>query len=309
MSQMEDGMTGIFGAIIGDIVGSKYEANPIKTKHFPLFSNGCRFTDDTVMTCAVAEGIMNGGSADDFIDAMKKYGRMYPNAGYGPRFMRWLFSDSREPIGSFGNGSAMRISPCAWMMSCGFTARTGFMPIGGRELAERSITVTHDDPEGVRGGMAVADSIFLARYYFGGCRGEHERSLADDPAACRQRIEDHIIHEYGYNMSRSLGKIRSDYRFDATCQGSVPEAITCFLESTGFEDAIRNAVSLGGDSDTQAAIAASIAQAAYGIPDSIAEQALSYLHMPLRDVLTRWDAFYRDLDEPPLFFEHRPYNA
>ena len=221
MSQMEDGMTGIFGAIIGDIVGSKYEANPIKTKHFPLFSNGCRFTDDTVMTCAVAEGIMNGGSADDFIDAMKKYGRMYPNAGYGPRFMRWLFSDSREPIGSFGNGSAMRISPCAWMMSCGFTARTGFMPIGGRELAERSITVTHDDPEGVRGGMAVADSIFLARYYFGGCRGEHERSLADDPAACRQRIEDHIIHEYGYNMSRSLGKIRSDYRFDATCQGSV----------------------------------------------------------------------------------------
>ena len=132
MSQMEDGMTGIFGAIIGDIVGSKYEANPIKTKHFPLFSNGCRFTADTVMTCAVAEGIMNGGSADDFIDAMKKYGRMYPNAGYGPRFMRWLFSDSREPIGSFGNGSAMRISPCAWMMSCGFTARTGLMPIGGR---------------------------------------------------------------------------------------------------------------------------------------------------------------------------------
>ena len=129
----------MFGAIIGDIVGSKYEWHPIKTKDFPLFSDGCRFTDDTVMTCAVAEGVMNGGGADDFIDAMKKYGRMYPHAGYGGRFRKWLASDSREPIGSFGNGAAMRVSPCGWMMDCGFMARTGFMPIVGRQLAERSI--------------------------------------------------------------------------------------------------------------------------------------------------------------------------
>ena len=299
----------MFGAIIGDIVGSKYEWHPLKTKDFPLFSDGCRFTDDTVMTCAVAEGVMNGGGADDFIDAMRKYGRMYPNAGYGARFARWLASETREPIGSFGNGAAMRVSPCGWMMDCGFTARTGFMPIVGRELAERSIAVTHDHPEGVKGGMAVADAVFLARYWFGGCHGEFEQSIADDPAKCRQRIRDYINHEYGYNMSLSIDRIRPAYRFDVTCQGSVPEAICCFLDSDGFEDAIRNAVSLGGDSDTQAAMAGSIAQAAYGIPDDIAEQALSYLPGPLRDVLERWDDFYRERDVPPLFFEHRPFAA
>lgn len=296
----------MFGAIIGDIVGSKYEFAPIKTKDFPLFSEGCSFTDDTVMTCAVAEGIMNGGGTDDFIDAFKKYGRMYPDAGYGGRFMRWLFSDTREPIGSFGNGAAMRISPCAWMMDCGFMMRTGLMPIAGRELAERSIAVTHDHPEGIKGGMAVADAIFLARYWFGGCHGEFEEGIAGDPAECKRRIRDYINHAYGYNLSLPLDRIRPTYRFDVTCQGSVPEAIRCFLESEDFEDAIRNAVSLGGDSDTQAAIAASIAQAAYGIPDDIAAEALSYLPTPLRDVLERWDDFYRERDVPPLFVVHDP---
>lgn len=296
----------MFGAIVGDIVGSKYEQRPLKTKDFPLFSEGCRFTDDTVMTCAVAEGIMNGGGSDDFIDAMRKYGRMYPDAGYGPRFLRWLFSDTREPINSFGNGSAMRVSPCAWMMDCGFAARVGFLPVAGRELAERSITVTHNHPEGIRGGMAVCDAIFLARFYFGGCAVDFEESIADDPDDCKQRITDYIAREYGYDLSVPLDRIRPSYQFDATCQGSVPEAIRCFLESTGFEDAIRNAVSLGGDSDTQAAIAASIAQAAYGIPDDIAKQTLSYLPGPLRDVLDRWDDFYREHDVPPLFFKHEP---
>lgn len=299
----------MFGAIVGDIVGSKYEFAPIKSKQFPLFSAGCRFTDDTVMTCAVAEGIMRGGAADDFIDAMKEYGRMFPHAGYGGRFARWLASPSREPFGSFGNGSAMRVSPCAWVMDCGFLARTGLMPVAGRELARRSIAVTHDHAEGIRGGMAVADAIFLARYYFGGCHTDSERSIADDPAECKRRIRDYIIREYGYNLSLSLDRIRPDYGFDVTCQGSVPQAICCFLESTSFEDAIRNAVSLGGDSDTQAAIAASIAQAAYGIPDHIAAQAFDYLPAPLRDVLERWDAFYRERDKPSLFFDHRPLAA
>ena len=127
----------MFGAIIGDIVGSIYEWNNIKTKDFPLFRDRCRYTDDTVMTCAVAEGVMNGGSEDDFIDALKKYGRMFPNAGYGGRFRHWLASGDREPYNSYGNGSAMRVSPCAWVMDCGFTARTGMLAAGRWRNAQR----------------------------------------------------------------------------------------------------------------------------------------------------------------------------
>ncbi|SNL80668.1 hydrolase [Streptococcus pneumoniae] len=133
----------MLGAIIGDIVGSVYEWNNIKTKDFPLFRKDCFFTDDTVMTCAVAEAIMNGGQKDDFIDAMKKYGRMYPNADYGARFNAWLNSDNREPYNSFGNGSAMRISPCAWIMDCGFYAKTGIWP-SSRGLTSLSAEVTHN---------------------------------------------------------------------------------------------------------------------------------------------------------------------
>ena len=148
----------MIGAIVGDIVGSVYEWNNIKTKNFPLFREDCFFTDDTVMTCAVAEAIMEGGTRDAFIDAMKKYGRMYPDAGYGGRFGAWLRSDSREPYNSFGNGSAMRVSPCAWVMDCGFCARTGMWPIVGRNRAALSAQVTHDHPEGVKGAAAVADA-------------------------------------------------------------------------------------------------------------------------------------------------------
>ncbi|EFA23633.1 ADP-ribosylglycohydrolase family protein [Bifidobacterium gallicum] len=296
----------MFGAIVGDIVGSRFEHSPIKSKDFALFTDECRCTDDSVMTCAIAEGIMNGGDDDDFIDALKKYGRMFPSVGYGARFMRWVFSDSRKPIGSFGNGSAMRVSPCAWVMDCGFLARTGFLPIVGRELAERSIKVTHDDERGVKGGMAVADSIFLARYYFGGCHDEWTHSIADNPRECKRRIQDFVIRHYGYNLDLSLDRIRPSYRLDASCQGSVPEAIVCFLESVDFEDALRNAVSLGGDSDTQAAIAGSIAHAAYGIPDDIAKRALEFVPSPLRDVLERWNDYYHPYDNPHLFFEHHP---
>ena len=284
----------MLGAIVGDVVGSVYEWHNIKTKDFPLFRDDCFFTDDTVMTCAVAEGIMNGGSSDDFIDAMKKYGRMYPYAGYGGRFRQWLFTEDREPYNSFGNGSAMRVSPCAWVMDCGFTARTGLWPSGGREEAERSAAVTHNHPEGIRGALAVADAIFMARFYFGGYCMEYDTPINNDPAECKRRIREYIEQEHGYDLSASLDEIRPGYGFDVSCQGSVPQAIRAFLESTDFEDAIRNAVSIGGDSDTIAAIAGSIAEAAYGIPDWIKEKAWSYLDEPLRDVLRRWRKFLRE---------------
>ncbi|VIX19887.1 hydrolase [Streptococcus pneumoniae] len=239
----------MLGAIIGDIVGSVYEWNNIKTKDFPLFRKDCFFTDDTVMTCAVAEAIMNGGQKDDFIDAMKKYGRMYPNADYGARFNAWLNSDNREPYNSFGNGSAMCISPCAWIMDCGFYAKTGMWP-SSRGLTSLSAEVTHNHPEGVKGAMATADAIFLCRFYFGGYCREYEQSINDNPTECKRRIKDYIEKEYDYNLSQTLDEIRPNYRFNETCQETVPQAIIAFLESRDFEDAIRNAISLGGDSDT-----------------------------------------------------------
>lgn len=153
----------MLGAIIGDIVGSVYEFSNIKTKDFELFKPSCRFTADTVMTCAVADAIMNGGSESDFIRSMKKYGRMYPHAGYGGRFRVWLKSMDTEPYNSFGNGSAMRVSPCAWVMDCGFCARTGIWT--NRNLARLSASVTHNHPEGIKGALAVCEAIFMARFF------------------------------------------------------------------------------------------------------------------------------------------------
>ena len=281
----------MFGAIVGDIIGSVYEWDNIKTKEFPLFRDDCHFTDDTVMTCAVAEGLMNGGEADDFIDAMKKYGRMFPDAGYGGRFYEWLFSGNREPYNSYGNGSAMRVSPCAWRMDCGFCARTGLWPTNGRRRAQLSAEVTHNHPEGIKGALAITDAIFMCRYYFGGYYGDYEQPIKNDPDEIKRRIREHIEREHGYDLSFTLDEIRPDYHFDVTCQGSVPQAIVAFLESRDFEDAIRNAISIGGDSDTIAAMTGSIAEAAYGIPDWIKEKAWSYLDEPLKDVLRRWKAF------------------
>ena len=230
---------------------------------------------------------MNGSKRDDFINAMKKYGRMYPYAGYGDRFREWINSDDREPYNSYGNGSAMRVSPCAWIMDCGFCARTGFWPTNGWACARLSAEVTHN-----QGAMATADAIFLCRYYFGGYCGDYEQPIDDDPAECKQHIKEHIEKEYGYDLSRTLDEVRPIYRFNSTCQGSVPQAIIAFLESTDFEDAIRNAISLGGDSDTLAAITGSIAEAAYGIPDWMKDKAYSYLDEPLKDVIRRWRRFY-----------------
>lgn len=252
----------MLGAIIGDIVGSVYEWNNIKTKDFPLFSERGFFTDDTVMTIAVADVVMSGGSADNFADSMKRLGRLYPNSGYGARFGSWLFSDSREPYNSWGNGSAMRVSPCGW--TCKTLEET-------ERVAEISAAVTHNHPEGIKGAQATAAAIFLAR------AGSNKDS-----------IKAYIEGEYGYDLSRTLDEIRPVYRFNESCQETVPEAIIAFLESTDFEDAIRNAISLGGDSDTLAAITGSIAEAAYGIPESIANMALGYLDQPLREVYDRW---------------------
>lgn len=223
----------MLGAIIGDIVGSVYEWNNIKIKDFPLFRKDCFFTDDTVMTCAVAEAIMHGGQKDDFIDAMKKYGRMYPTS--------------------------------------------------------LSAEVTHNHPEGVKGAMATADAIFLCRFYFGGYCREYEQPINDNPTECKRRIKDYIEKTYGYKLSQTLDEIRPNYRFNETCQETVPQAIIAFLESRDFEDAIRNAISLGGDSDTLAAITGSIAEAAYGIPNWIKDKAYSYLDKPLKDVVMRWE--------------------
>ena len=278
----------MLGAIIGDIVGSVYEWHNIKTKDFPLFREDCFFTDDTVMTCAVADAILNGGEEDKFIDSMKKFGGMYPDAGYGGRFGSWLFSDSRKPYNSYGNGSAMRVSPCAWVMDCGFCARTGMWPTNGRNRAILSAKVTHNHPEGIKGALAVADTIFMCRYYFGGYCGDYETPINDSPDKCKEKIKRHIEQEHGYDLSKTLDEIRPTYRFNETCQETVPQAIIAFLESTGFEDAVRNAISLGGDSDTLAAITGSIAEAAYGIPQEIKDKAWTYLDEPLRDICRRW---------------------
>jgi ADP-ribosylglycohydrolase len=257
----------MFGAIIGDIIGSVYEWNNIKTKDFPLFSERCFFTDDTVMTISKAEGLMNGGSADSFAAAMKKYGRMYPDAGYGGRFAGWLLSEDTHPYNSWGNGSAMRVSPAAW----------AFDTLAEVEkYAEISAAVTHNHPEGIKGAKATAAAIFLAR------KGK-----------TKSEIKDYEESRYGYDLSRTLDEIRPDYHFNESCQGTVPEAITAFLESSDFEDALRNAISLGGDSDTLAAITGSIAEAAYGIPDEIKEKALTFLDDHLRNKLIFYDKVKR----------------
>ena len=253
----------MFGAIIGDIVGSVYEWHNIKTKDFPLFRDDCFFTDDTVMTVAVSEALMNGGKADNFIEAYKKWGRLYPNAGYGGSFGSWIQSEDRKPYNSWGNGSAMRVSPCA---EYAFKSRRPYdrpedSIVQARQLAAISAGVTHNHPEGIKGAEATAYCMMMAYAY----------GLND----AKNKIREDVPLLFGYDMTRSLDDIRPTYRFDVSCQGTVPQAITAFLESTDFEDAIRNAISLGGDSDTLAAKTGSIAEASYGVPYEIKNKALS----------------------------------
>jgi ADP-ribosylglycohydrolase len=271
----------VIRAIIGDIVGSVYEGSVyewhnIKTKEFPLFREDCVFTDDTVMTVATADALMNGGTAGDFIDSYKKWGRRYPDAGYGGQFHRWLRSGERAPYNSWGNGSAMRVSPCA-EYAChayGPGDRPESIIGNARAFARISAGVTHNHPEGIKGAEATACAMAICY----GC----------PPDSAKEHIRAEIPALFGYGLSKTLDEIRPGYHFDVSCQGTVPQAITAFLESAGFEDAIRNAVSLGGDSDTLAAITGGIAEAAYGVPKWMRDKALSYLDGPLLEVISRF---------------------
>lgn len=253
-------MKGIIGAISGDIIGSTREFNPIKTKDFDLFEWRSCFTDDTVMTLAVANWLLEDKSSKDvLIRNLKVFGNKYPNAGYGARFLDWLFQESPEAYGSWANGSAMRVSPCAWVADSLDEAQN---------LAKTSAIVTHNHPDGVKGALATCDAIYLARV-----------------GAKKDEIRDHVEVRYGYDLSVSLDEIRPSYKFDISCRGSVPESIICFLEAEDFEDTIRNAVSLGGDADTQAAIAGSIASAYWEIPKNISFRTIHHLDYFLLDVL------------------------
>ena len=231
----------MIGAIAGDVIGSVFDHDPIKTTSFPLFSESSRFTDDTVLSVAIADAILN---QIDYGNALKKYGRKYPAAGYGMSFLRWTQSSVTKPYNSWGNGSAMRVSPVGFA----FDSIEDVL----RE-AEKTAAVTHNHPEGIKGAQATALAIFLAR-----------------KEADKSEIRSQIQHRFQYNLDRSIDDIRPYYVFDVSCQGSVPESILAFIESADFEDAVRLAISLGGDSDTMGCIAGGIAQAYYGrIPQKI----------------------------------------
>lgn len=239
----------MLGAIIGDIIGSTYEFNPIRTKDFELFPHGSSFTDDTVLTIATADALLHGKF---YADVYKEYPKKYPNRGYGHRFFNWVHSNSSKPYNSLGNGSAMRISPIGW----------AFENLNDVLIeATKSAEVTHNHPEGIKGAKAVASAIFLAR------NGKD-----------KSEIRNYLESEFGYNLSHSIDKTREQASWDETCIRSVPEAIICFLESESFEDAIRNAISLGADADTQACIAGAIAEAYYGgIPKHLKDKVVEML--------------------------------
>ena len=273
----------MLGAITGDIIGSIYEANNIKTKKFDLFTDKNRFTDDTVMTFAVAEALMNGGGDENFIRFMKRYGLLYPRAGYGGTFVRWLASDTTEPYNSWGNGSAMRVSSCGWIANLDIPIEEGLKLT--EDLAKKSAEVTHNHPEGIKGAQATAVSIFFMRH------GKSKNAIKE----YKDKLKDYIKDRFEYDLDFTIDEIRPIYRFDVSCQGSVPPAIVSFLESENFEDAIRNAISIGGDSDTIGAITGSIAEAAYGIPEDIKEKAMSYLDGRLKGVYENWINFVESL--------------
>lgn len=250
----------ILGAIAGDVIGSVYEFCPHRGTDIKLFYTDSCFTDDTVMTVAVAKWLLEGG---DLVKTMQEYGRKYPNAGYGQRFAFWLASPNPEPYNSWGNGSAMRVSPVGWAFE---TLEETL------DVAKQTAEVSHNHPEGIKGAQATAACVFLAR------KGYKKRE-----------IREYIERTFGYDLKRSCDKIRPEYRYDESCQGSVPESIICFLESYDFESCIRLAVSLGGDADTMAAIAGGIAEAYYGsVPDYIENEVLDRLPWDLTYTMSKF---------------------
>jgi ADP-ribosylglycohydrolase len=250
----------MLGAVIGDIIGSVHEFSATKHTDFPLFDVSATFTDDTVLTVAVAECLLTGAS---YVDKLHEYTKAYPNRGYGGRYWHWVASGSREPYSSWGNGSAMRVSPVGF----------AFDELGDvLEDGQRSAQVTHNHPEGIRGAQATAAAIFLARQ-----------------GATKEHIRQSIEGRFGYDLSRSVEDIRPDYVFNESCQGTVPEAMVAFLDSTDYEHAVRLAVSLGGDADTLACIAGGIAEAYYrGVPEDIAERGLALLDDRLVEIVKRF---------------------
>ena len=263
----------MLGAIFGDIVGSVYEFDNIKTKDFEMFGGGCSYTDDTVMTVAVARALMKYKNTDEIdkfksllIKEMHSLGDEYPLAGYGGRFEYWLLCKGTEPYGSYGNGSAMRVSPVAWY------ANSLEETIA---LAEASAEVTHNHPEGVKGAVVTAGATYLARMGYG-----------------KEKIRE-FVNQY-YEMNFTLDEIRPTYEFNETCQETVPQAMQAFFESNSFEDAIRNGVSVGGDSDTLCAICGAVAEGFYGMSDDERSKTLSYLDEPLLDTVKEFENKYKN---------------
>ncbi len=254
----------LLGAVAGDIIGSAYEFNPVDTLDFPFFGPRTKFTDDTVLTVAVSDHFLSGES---YAEVIHRYGNDYPHRGYGGNFYNWLQSPEKMPYNSFGNGSAMRVSPVGWVHN---TLE--------ETLAEAaaSAEVTHNHPEGIKGAQAVALAIFLAR------KGKS-----------KAEIKSAVEKQTGYDLSRTLAEIRPEHVWSETCQGSVPESIIAFMESSDFESAIRGAIWLRGDADTMAAIAGSIAEAYYGgVPEEISLELPNYLDPRLLKTLTDFGAKY-----------------
>ena len=255
----------MLGAIIGDIIGSVHEGRMTKTRDFPLFHPRATFTDDSVLTVAVADWILEGG---DLVEMLHRYYAQHPARGYGGMFSQWASERRKEPYNSFGNGSAMRVSP----VGSAFGSLDEVL-----EWSAKSAAVTHNHPEGIRGAQAIASAVYYARRI----RNKEE-------------IRELLELRFGYDLHTPLEEIRPHYTFDVTCQGSVPQAIRAFLESTSFEDAIRNAISLGGDADTLACMAGGIAEAYYGIPEEIAAEARGRLDPQLVAVVQRFrDRYHR----------------
>ena len=253
----------MLGAVAGDIVGSIYEHRTIKTKDFSLFGEGCTFTDDTVLSVAVADCLMHQG---DFADFLRAYSRRYPDAGYGAMFREWVRDKDKGAYNSYGNGSAMRVGPIAYVAGSEDEAL---------DLAARSSAVTHDHPDAVAGAQAVALVMWLAR------RGKKKGA-----------IRKAVSQRFGYDLTPTVEQIRPGYGYDITAAGTVPPAIICALRATDFEDAVRNAVSLGGDADTLACIAGGIAEILYGIPAPMARKTLGYLDGELERTVRKFRKRY-----------------
>lgn len=257
-------MIEMLGALVGDIVGSVYEFDNIKSTDFELFYEESCFTDDTVMTLAVAKWLMEDDthSEQHLIKCMQELGHRYPDAGYGGHFAYWLGQEHPQPYNSWGNGAGMRVSPV------GLYAKTLDEAL---RLAEISASVSHNHPEGIKGAQAIASSVFLCK-----------------EGKTKMEIKDYIENTFGYDLNRTIDAIRPDYRFDVSCQGSVPEAIIAFLEGNSFEEVLRLAISIGGDSDTIACMACGIAACIYSIPDEIAKVCNEILTDDLREIKDRF---------------------